>query len=64
MKPDVKTPVISGMKKNYLLNDILKLNCSVSIKNAKLKWFIMDKEVSLALIKSQKGSFIFCIAGQ
>lgn len=47
LQPNQKTPVISGMKKNYLLNEILKLNCSTGIQNAKLKWFIMDREVCI-----------------
>lgn len=48
MQANVKTPTISGMRKNYLINDVLKLNCSTSTRNARLKWYIMDREVRRA----------------
>lgn len=50
MQPNSKAPMISGMKRNYLLNDILKLNCSTTMQSAKIRWFIMNKEVSFNIV--------------
>ncbi|OTF77806.1 chromatin assembly factor I P60 subunit-like protein [Euroglyphus maynei] len=38
--PNLRQPIITGMKKNFRLDEILNLNCTTTMKNAQLKWFI------------------------
>ena len=46
------------MKRNYQLNETLNLNCSSAVRNAKLKWFIMNREVGHFEQFSQKSANI------
>ncbi|XP_075679757.1 uncharacterized protein LOC113799130 isoform X1 [Dermatophagoides pteronyssinus] len=40
LQPNVRQPVITGMKKNFRLDEILNLNCTTTMQNAQLRWFI------------------------
>ncbi|KPM05773.1 chromatin assembly factor I P60 subunit-like protein [Sarcoptes scabiei] len=46
LQPNIRTPVIVGMKQNYRLDENLNINCTSSIENAKLKWFINFNEAN------------------
>ena len=39
-------PIITGIRDKYNVNDIVNLNCSTTILNAQLSWFINGKKVN------------------
>nr|XP_046918377.1 uncharacterized protein LOC124498629 [Dermatophagoides farinae] len=39
-------PIISGIRDKYNVNDIVNLNCSTTVLNAQLSWFINGKKVN------------------
>ncbi|CAG2169801.1 unnamed protein product [Oppiella nova] len=47
LQPNRETPIISGVKQVYDVNEVLNVNCTTNAHEAQLKWYVMNVEVSI-----------------